>query len=46
VPVINSQVKAGKIDLPEPSDEVDGEYSDDLDENGNVIPLDEEVTEE
>jgi len=23
-------------------DEINGEYSDDLDENGNVIPLDEE----
>lgn len=48
-----SQVKAGKIDLPEAQeevmmteeeleDEIDGEYSDDLDENGNVIELDTE----
>lgn len=34
-----SQVKAGKIDLPEV---ITGEYEEDLDENGNVIELDQE----
>lgn len=41
-----SQVKAGKIDLPEVEEEITGEYEEDLDENGNVIELDQEWSSE